>query len=120
MYVLYCVCCASYCGGVFLVLLVGPVEGDFDLPTASLKGEYGAVTECGGARCPFASFGGSVEPGHFFCSSCILLSGSPTMWYFAHSMGGQRTTFWGCGMGGNLGAGRGSTFAESLRPTPGC
>lgn len=47
MYVLYYMCCASYCGGVFLVLLVGPVEGDFDLPTASLKGENGAVTECG-------------------------------------------------------------------------
>jgi hypothetical protein len=35
------VCCANVHDGVFLVLLEGPVDGDFDLdfPTASLNGE---------------------------------------------------------------------------------
>jgi hypothetical protein len=40
------------------------------------------------------------------------------MWYFAHSMGGHRTTFCGCGIAGNLGAAFESVLTESLRPAP--
>ena len=65
--------------GVFLEFLVGWGVDDEPALTPSVKGEYGAVTECGGARWPDFVRGGSAEPGHFFCSSCILSSGSPTM-----------------------------------------
>lgn len=40
------------------------------------------------------------------------------MWYFAHSIGGHRTTFCGCGIAGNLGADFESVLTESLRPAP--
>lgn len=101
--------------GDFLELLAG-CDVDGGLPMPSVKGEYGAAIECGGALIPDCSFGGSAAPGHFLCSWCILSSGSPTTWYFAQFTGGQRTMFWGCGMGGNLGGtGGASMLAESLR-----
>jgi len=123
---------AGWSGSRFGSVLPGPQAGDFfgcfggcagvdddeDEPTLmpSVNGEYGAATEWGGARCPAFVCGGSAEPGHFFCSSCILSSGSPTTWYLAQLMGGHRTTFCGCGMGGNLGAsGFASMCVESLR-----
>jgi hypothetical protein len=80
------------------------VDEDLLLLISSVKGEYGAATQCGGALCPDLVRGGSAEPGHFFCSSCILSSGSPTMWYFSQLIGGHRTMFCGCGIGGNFGA----------------
>jgi hypothetical protein len=101
--------CFGGCGGV-------ADDEDARALIPSVNGEYGAATEWGGARCPDFVRGGSAVPGHFFCSSCILSSGSPTMWYLSQLMGGHRTTFCGCGMGGNLGAlDSASMRAESLR-----
>jgi hypothetical protein len=96
---------------------------DEGLPIPSVvKGAYGAAMACGGALAPDCVRGGSGCPGHFFCSSCILSSGPPTMWYLSQLMGGQRTMFWGCGIAGNLGAPEGAPMsAESLRvSTPSC
>ena len=43
------------------------------------------------------------------------------MWYLAHSTGGQRTMFWGCGIAGNFDqAAFASTWAESLRASVRC
>jgi hypothetical protein len=69
---------AVYHDGVFLEFF-GGCGVDEDPPSPSVKGEYGAVMACGGALEPDFVRGGSAEPGHFFCSSCILSSGSPTM-----------------------------------------
>ena len=88
--------CFGGCGGV------ADDDEDARALIPSVNGEYGAATEWGGARCPAFVRGGSAEPGHLFCSWCILSSGSPTMWYLSQLMGGHRTTFCGCGMGGNL------------------
>jgi hypothetical protein len=96
----------------------GPLGGcgvEAGRPMPSTKGEYGAAMACGGARAPDCVRGGSAWPGHFFCSSCSLSSGSPTMWYFSQLMGGQRMTFWGWGMAGNLGALDAAMSPESLR-----
>lgn len=106
--------CFGGCAGV--AAAADDDEEDEATVMPSVNGEYGAATEWGGARCPAFVRGGSAEPGHFFCSSCILSSGSPTTWYLAQLMGGHRTTFCGCGMGGKLGAsGFGSMWVESLR-----
>lgn len=101
----------------------GGCDADDFLPIPSVKGEYGAAIACAGALAPECVRGGSGCPGHFFCSSCSLSSGSPTMWYFSQLIGGQRTTFCGCGIAGNLFApvGGAPTSAESLRvSTPAC
>lgn len=71
----------------------GGCGADDCFPIPSVKGEYGAAIACDGALAPDCVRGGSGCPGHFFCSSCSLLSGSPTMWYFSQLMGGQRTIF---------------------------
>jgi hypothetical protein len=109
--------------GAFLEPFGGCGVGDgFPIPSV-VKGAYGAAMACGGALAPDCVRGGSGCPGHFFCSSCILCSGSPTMWYLSQLTGGQRTMFWGCGIGGNLDALEGGApmSAESLRvATPGC
>ena len=55
------------------------VAVDDGRPMPSSKGEYGAAMLWGGALCPDCVRGGSDWPGHFFCSSCSLSSGSPTM-----------------------------------------
>jgi len=87
-----------------------------DLPMPSVRGEYGDATACAGARRPDWLRGGSECPGHFFCSSCILSSGSPTTWYLAQFTGGHRTIFCGCGIVGNFGAAADAlVVAESLR-----
>jgi hypothetical protein len=92
------------------------VDEDLLLLIPSVNGEYGAATKCGGALCPDLVRGGSAAPGHFFCSSCILSSGAPTMWYLSQLIGGHRTMFCGCGIEGNWGGPPfASGFGESLR-----